>query len=364
MKNKFKFYLEASLKEVKATDNLKKEVSSIIDFPDDITSQIDLAYFNSIFVSSGTNLNNATFLHEELISAFGSIVSKAVDIEHEEDKIIGHIYSSAFVDNDYNVIELDDIKEQDIDVVKSSDLHIAIGSVVYNDRFPGIVKEIAQNKWKVSMEAYYSYFDIMVGDYIMSSDEAVAMGIDVEDDSLYGMTAKVVKENIVIASGNISKVLRGIHFAGVGIVKEPANPKSVVVEVASTDVVLFNYDDVSHEVDTKNNDIKDADINVTSNKVDKKEISVESVDDSPARCVSYYLELRDEYVKGQDTKILQTNWCSKFSQTCPVAGIGTDPMCLRNVMMDMAKSMTYAFIDGDSCSIDDLTNRLIEIMNK
>ena len=94
----FKFYLEAEFKEVKPTEDLVKEVASVIDLPAEKDRQPDLSYFSSIFVSTGTNLNNAHFLASEIIQADETIPFKAVDIEHEEDHIIGHIYSHAYRD--------------------------------------------------------------------------------------------------------------------------------------------------------------------------------------------------------------------------------------------------------------------------
>ena len=83
-----KFYMEADITLLDETDELRHEAASIIKLPEPDQKQPDLSYFSAIFVSSGTNLNNAHFLPTELVQASSSIPSKAVDVEPEEAEII------------------------------------------------------------------------------------------------------------------------------------------------------------------------------------------------------------------------------------------------------------------------------------
>lgn len=258
-----KFYLTANLSIDEATEDLKKEVASVINLPLSTEQQPDLGYFSAILVSTGTNLNGAHFLGSELIAAAGTVNSKALDYEHQETEILGHIYSSAFVDKEHNTLDLQELASNELAYLDNKDMHIHIGCVIYKDRFPELHEEVAAGNYCVSMECYYKDFDIKVGDTIIPKQAAAAVGIDINDEASYGKSAKVLKDGKEIASGTLARVLRGICFCGVGIVENPANPASVVIEVASqkeTDFVI----DITDKKEVVN-DI----INVTSKNIER-----------------------------------------------------------------------------------------------
>ena len=94
-----KFYLEADIKLVEKTEARQKAFAAVIELPRNEAKQPDLQYFSAIFVSAGTNLNGAHFLPSELVKAEDTIVSKALDVEHKEEDIIGHIYDRVFISN-------------------------------------------------------------------------------------------------------------------------------------------------------------------------------------------------------------------------------------------------------------------------
>ena len=243
-----KFYMTASLRQCTETEVLRKEVASVIKLPNDSEKQQDLSYFSAVFVSTGVNLNSACFLGSELVAASSTVVSKAVDVEHNESEIIGHIFSSKFTDEDHELIDLRELASVETATLDSKDLHIEIGCVVYRSRFPEVAKEIAAGSWKVSMECYYKNYDIKVGDVIIPKEAAMAAGIDITDDSLYGKSAKIVKDGKEIAAGKLVRVLRGICFSGVGIVENPANPASVILEAASANTIDTLIIDMSEAV--------------------------------------------------------------------------------------------------------------------
>lgn len=339
---KHKFYMTASLDYVKETEALRKEVASVIPLPAIDERQPDLAYFTSRFVSTGTNLNNAHFMGSELVKARNTVVAKAVDVEHEEDDIIGHIYACEFTDAKGNKLDSKELASYDPSKLDAQDMHIEIASVVYKTRFPSLAKEIKDGEWKVSMEAYYTSYDVLVGSTVLSAEEAQLMGFDVANESLYGKAAKIVKGGDVVDQGTVAKVLRGICFSGVGIVKQPANKPSIVFEATAgvdenedksvKDVIEFNYD----KLEKANN-------NVTSSNVDTNaELETATADDSPGICVYYKKESVDSLFKDQDSNVVSSNWCGKFAATCTTTGDYTNPNCLAKVftpefIMDVAK---------------------------
>lgn len=331
---KYKFYLTASIKIQEETETLKKEAASVIRLPDKTEKQPDLQYFSAIFVSSGENLNHAYFLGSELVAAADTIVSKALDVEHEEQEIIGHIYSSAFTDKEGEKLNLTELANTETASLDAKDMHIQIGSIVYKNRFPELAKEIANDGWKVSMECYFKDFDIKVGNTIIPKASAQAVGIETSDDSIFGRKAKVVKDGKEIATGTVARVLRGICFSGCGIVKNPANPPSVILETASEE----DTDDLLFDLTEKKEAAKEGGINVTSKEIeDKKEESDLMYNDSIGICVSFKRRVEDK-----NGNVVNENWCSEYSQACTsFSRDASDQDCLRNKV----KSTTASYVE-------------------
>jgi hypothetical protein len=359
-----KFYLTASIKMEKETDELKQEVASVIDLPEGKEKQPDLSYFSAIFVSSGENLNHAYFLGSELVDAAESIVSKALDVEHEEQEIIGHLYSYAFTDESGSQLNMTELASTETATLDSKNMHIQIGSIVYKNRFPEIAKEIADNEWMVSMECYYKDFDVKIGDLIITRDTANSIGIEVSNDEIYGKSGKVIKDGKEIASGTIARVLRGICFSGCGIVKNPANPPSVVLEVATKDIETMTfYMDEQEETASTEEPVN----NVTSKEVESVNFSDEeesalTYDDTVGICVSYKKRFEDK-----EGSIIAENWCSEFSTTCTSASRdASDQGCLRNIAMNKANAYVEKLLEDRRNKIDTKgsLNRLLSALEK
>ena len=353
---KHKFYITAELQSMEETPALRKEVASVIDLPALGDQQPDLAYFSSIFVSTGTNLNAAHFLGSELVLAENTVSGKAVDIEHKEDQIIGHIYHCAFTDKDGKELVVDELKSKASSDLDKEEMHIVIASVIYKARFPDVAKEIQEKKWKVSMEAYYRDFDIMIGSTILNQDEAKALGFDVANDSLYGKTARVEKGGEIVDKGQIARVLRGICFSGVGIVKNPANPPSVVLETSTNrnskkkDIIVL----VDHSV--KASEVI----------LEEKEAAELQYSDTYGLCVSYRKEAMNTLDKEQDTVVVHREWCNKFDKKCPVSGDAMDPKCLRYSVQASVKTMVEKKLKEvyKNNKIGSLTDKLIKALAK
>jgi len=329
---KHKFYMTANLHYVEETEQLRKEVASVIPLPDVNERQPDLSYFTSRFVSSGTNLNYAHFMGSELVKARKTVVAKAVDVEHNENDIIGHIYTCEFTDKEGKKLNIDELSSQEISKLDAQDMHIEIASVVYKTRFPELAKEIKSGEWKVSMEAYYTSYDVLVGGTVLSAEEAQLMGFDVANDKLYGKAAKIVKAGEIIDQGIVAKVLRGICFSGVGIVKSPANKPSIIFEATA------GIDDITETIEF-NLDTLNVPNNVTCSSIETFNNSISASDDAEGLCVHYKKEETDSLIKDQDTKVLNTEWCSKYSKSCPVEGNFSNSACLDKVNSTVADEL-------------------------
>jgi len=368
-----KFYLEADIQLEETTEDLQKAFAAVIELPRNEDKQPDLQYFSAIFVSAGTNLNGAHFLPSELVKAEDTIVSKALDVEHKEEEIIGHIYDRAFIDDDHKRLDLQELaKKEDASLdTENNDMHVVIAGVIYKNRFPNLAKEVSSGEWKVSMECYFSNYDVKVGEMILTRREAESMGL-AEDDRLFGKLAKIVKKGKEIAEGRLERVLRDIVFSGCGVVKNPANPPSVILETANEkprpadpkEVIVLDYDRL------------DKDNKLTSSKVEGDNSVItdpsETEDamqysDTVGICVSYKRRVYATEPHGPDREVLNENWCTLYEKGCTsFSRDTTDPDCLKNQLDRAAKQYAKKLLKKRTSSDkrSELTKRLQDTMDK
>ena len=334
--------LEASIELFEGSEDLKKEVASIVNFPDNKTP--DVLFFSGIFVSSGENLNKAFFLPSELVSSHATIDNKALDLEHEETTVIGHIYSSAFVDREGKKLEMADLQKMNSEELERMDIDVMIAGILYKSRFPELADEVKDNKWKLSMEAYYSDYDIKVGDVILSRKEAEAVGLASEDK--LGRMARIIKSGTEIAKGEVARVLRGILFSGCGLVKNPANPRSLILETAKKHREFVNDDgELVIEIDPVEPDVDDESVNKDPRKEVSQTFTSPAADpggpdvidvrqqSSPGICVSYRRRVVDATYEGPDAKVIHEDWCTLYDRSCTSPSRGADhPECLRHTL--------------------------------
>lgn len=331
MKKREYVYLKADIKLHDETKELREEAASVIELPKEDKKQIDLQYFSAVFVSSGANLNHAYFLPSELVKAEGTIVNKAMDVEHKEEEIVGHIYDRAFMTKDGKEISLEELASLEEANLDGKEIHIAIAGIVYKNRFPDLADEVKDGKWCVSMEAYFMNYDIKIGDLIISRKEAEALGI--ASDNIFGRIGKVLKAGKELAMGKIDRVLREITFSGCGFVKKPANPPSVVLETAADkgvdmnnkdDIVIIDYDKLLEEEE-------DNKLTFNNTEAQNLEESELQYNDTIGICVSFKKQVFDSTFKDGASKVLHTDWCSLYERGCTsFSRDTTDPKCLRN----------------------------------
>jgi hypothetical protein len=368
-----KFYLEADIQLEKETDDLKKAVAAIIDLPSPEDKQPDLLYFSAIFVSTGTNLNNAHFLPSELVKAENTIVSKALDVEHKEEDIIGHIYDRAYIDTNNKKLNINELAaKESANLDKDySDMHIVIAGVIYKNRFPSLAEEVADNGWRVSMECYYNGYDVKVGDVIMSQREAEIIGL-AHDDKVFGKLAQIVKNGKEIAKDKIERVLRDICFSGCGIVKNPANPPSIILETADEkekpvidpkEIIVLDYDKIEQS-NTNNNVTSDniEDVNTVITDTNDDDASLD-YKDTIGICVSYKRRVVAEEPQGPNTEVIHEDWCTLYDSNCTSFSRDTsDPDCLKNKVLDTARAYVKKLIN--KTKKNDRRNELVSNLEK
>ena len=186
--------------------------------------QFDLYYLNSILVSTGWNKNDDVFDIEEAWAAKESPVHKQFNFMHDESDIIGHITGSVVLDE--NGAELKQLGE-------TTKFDIATSAVLYNswttpelkERMAKIIAEIEEGKWFVSMECLFNNFDYAV---VSPDGENKVVARD-ENSAFLTKHLRAYGGQGKYEGYKVGRLLRNIAFSGKGLVSNPANPRSVIL---------------------------------------------------------------------------------------------------------------------------------------
>ncbi len=200
--------------------------------------QQDLMKMISILLSTGFNKNDDYFLPEEVLPCRNTGAHKPVDIEHDPSKIIGHILRSYVTLKDDTIIPDD----QDPD---TSEFDITNEAVIYKYQLPDIAK-IIQDKAKnnelfVSVEVWFSDYDYILGNKIIKRTSETASKLD--------EYLRIKGGNGIYQNQKVGRILRNMIIGGVGVVKKPANPESIIKSIANISILDVSTID---EVLTKN----------------------------------------------------------------------------------------------------------------
>jgi len=394
MSKENKLFVDAPIIIVNEVSARAQEKASTLAFPEE--KQHDLQYIRSILVSAGTNKNGAHFLPSEMLKAHNTVVNKAIDVEHEESKVIGHIYECAFLyksgDSFDPVRVASEYKESGKNVDDELDMDIAVAGVIHKMRFPEMADEISAGLWRVSMECYFRDFDIKIGNNIISRNEAMTLGYD--PDLLVKGFVKVTAGLRELGVHAVARVLRDITFSGMGIVKNPANPHSIILETAAhkeameKNTIVVDLERIDNlrghtvEIATKgetqvvedkeksDNLVKAVpmldgaradDLYIEVNKETggiKRILSVSKEEGSlrwsgpgikgPGSVTTYPEDICKSFKKRftrfnaldqSEAQVLHEHWCALFEEPCPVIGASAKaPECLRNVRNSITKS--------------------------
>jgi hypothetical protein len=207
--------LAADKKEIKAGND--QEIEELLKKHPFITTG------EAILASSNCNKNDDIFLPGELWEARKTSIGTPFNNNHEKEEIIGHTYGSYVLDEDKKVVA-DDASEV------PSYLHLVSKFVLYEDIFPDLTNSIAENKYKVSLEAKIKDFDYG----LIDADNNVEVVARNDETSFLTKYLRVFGGKGVYKDYKIGRVARGLVFTGMGNVKDPANDESVYLKVEAT----------------------------------------------------------------------------------------------------------------------------------
>jgi hypothetical protein len=209
-----------------------KKLHGSVQTPDELAAllaQPDLAYLTSVLVSTGWNLNDDVFTPEETWPARQTPVHKPINIEHQEDVIIGHIVESQAVDKEGKelVVAEGQSPPEEFDIEVAGVLYKSLPALA--DRVEAILERAAKGELFVSMEVWFDDFG-----YGFQDPQTGATRIVARDEQTAFLTRhlRAYGGTGEYEGYRIGRVLRHLVFAGKGIVEHPANPESVIKEVA------------------------------------------------------------------------------------------------------------------------------------
>jgi TolA-binding protein len=209
-----------------------------------VNKQIDLAYGSCILVSEGTNANGLHFTRESLIAARETPKLKPVNIEHNQDFIVGVIYDSAVaLQKNGNIINDNDIRQIDDNTIQMFDesnnvinepVDIVTNFVIWKYLFPQLSIELLRNQQEKANLKYFVSMEVFYNDFGYMFDNDASTLIKVNDDNFdiyYELESYVGKE---FEDGRtVQKVINNYVFGGMGITETPANHRSYLLDLAS-----------------------------------------------------------------------------------------------------------------------------------
>lgn len=186
----------------------------------------DLFPINSILVSSVWNANDDVFVKEELWKARHTPVNHPVNMEHDQDEIVGHMTEVWAVDDHGNLIP-EDTDEADLPSIFS----LANKSIIYThwfseerlSRINQLIADINNNEMYVSMECIFDNFD-----YALSGKGEYTIIKRSEETAFLSEHLRCFGGRGIYNDYRIGRVLRNITFIGKGFTKDPANKRSVI----------------------------------------------------------------------------------------------------------------------------------------
>lgn len=188
----------------------------------------DLFHLTTILVTVGWNRNDDVFDPVETWVARRTPEDKQLNYEHDDAKVIGHITSNWVMDAEGKLVP-DDTVVDDL----PAKFHIVTAGVLYKqwqtpelqERMDTLIAEIAEGKWFVSMECLFKGFDYA----LKASDGSTRIVARNEKTAFLSKHLRCYGGTGQYGDYKVGRMVRNIVFSGKGMVKNPANPESVIL---------------------------------------------------------------------------------------------------------------------------------------
>ena len=251
----------SSLAAPHAPNDVEEEKAKLLAFSSDAGAnpdQFDLYYLNTVLVSTGWNKNDDVFDLQEVWGARKTPEDKQFNFMHDESDIIGHITGNKVVDeNGIDIpdnVSFDNLPEK-FDIVTSAVLYNSWADPERSARMSGIIEEIESGEWFVSMECLFRGFDYAVVDP-SGSHKIIARD---EDSAFLTKHLRVYGGDGEYEGHKLGRLLRNISFSGKGLVRNPANPRSVILndlnKFRGSKTYSITYSDIRENVAMANEEL-------------------------------------------------------------------------------------------------------------
>lgn len=202
----------------------------------------DLFFTKSILVTTNWNKNDDIFSPTQVWSARHTPSHKPTNIEHDENRLVGHITETWAIDKNGLLIPDNTVAEDLPDFY-----HIANGAVIYTnwqndeliDRTMKLVAQIQEGEKFVSMEAIFTNFDYGV----VTAEDSFHVVARSEDTAFLTKHLRCYGGDGKFDGCKVGRILKNITFSGKGYVDKPANPHSIIFQ----DGNVFNHTAASTE---------------------------------------------------------------------------------------------------------------------
>lgn len=203
--------------------------------------QPDLFYFESVFVTAGRTLdkergvpvgwnkNDEFFDNVDAWMARKTPEDKQLNLNHNCAYLVGHITDVLAEDLTGAALEDTDIAPDDFNLITKAVLYRVWWNGKERDTekeqlVATVIEEMAEDKWKVSMECLFHQFDYA----LLNSDGSVEIVKRTKANSHMTKALRIVGGDGKYDGRRIARVPRNYTFSGKGIVANPANPKSII----------------------------------------------------------------------------------------------------------------------------------------
>jgi hypothetical protein len=145
---------------------------------------------------------------------------------HNERDIIGHITSNDVVDFEGNPINDYESCPKEFNILTSAVIYTEWSDPEQKERMQRIVAEIDQGKWFVSMECLFPNFDYA----LTKSGEQTKVITRNEASAFLTKHLRSYGGDGIYEDYKVGRLLRNLSFSGKGLVSQPANPRSIILE--------------------------------------------------------------------------------------------------------------------------------------
>ncbi|MBN9520667.1 hypothetical protein J0H58_19475 [bacterium] len=198
----------------------------------------DLQPLDAVLVTTGWNRNDDVFDPVEVWAARKTPDDKPLNYEHDDAKIVGHIVGSRVTSDDGT-----DLGDETVVDDLPAKFHVVTAALLYKhwqtpelqQRMDTLLAEIAEGKWFVSMECLFKGFDYA----LKAADGTSRVVARNETTAFLSKHLRAYGGSGQYGDSKVGRVLRNIVFSGKGLVKNPANPESVILDApAGTSVAM------------------------------------------------------------------------------------------------------------------------------